>query len=130
SAIKSLRHLSVNQKDLSDLNKRIQDHQELAVAYSNWIELVRSHELAAVHGMLWSFLLIALILLAVYIAGRIVDHFIIDVKHEWTQISFCNQLCHRRPLLQLLAHWAMAVGRSRNHGAFQRKSLLHHRRDS
>src|SRR5947209_19957914 len=78
SAIKSLRHLSVNQKDLSDLNKRIQDHQELAVAYSNWIELVRSHELAAVHGMLWSFLLIALILLAVYIAGRIVDHFIID----------------------------------------------------
>src|SRR5438552_51786 len=87
SAIKSLRHLSVNQKDLSDLNKRIQDHQELAVAYSNWIELVRSHELAAVHGMLWSFLLIALILLAVYIAGRIVDHFIIDVKHEWTRLK-------------------------------------------
>src|SRR2546429_5754776 len=37
--------------------------------------------------MLWSFLLIALILLAVYIAGRIVDHFIIDVKHEWTRLK-------------------------------------------
>jgi small-conductance mechanosensitive channel len=87
SAITSLRHLSVNQKDLSDLNKRIQDHQELATVYDNWIGLVKSHELAAVHGMLWSFLLIALILLAVYIAGRIVDHFIIDVKHEWTRLK-------------------------------------------
>src|SRR5256884_4508231 len=37
--------------------------------------------------MLWSFLLIALILLAVYIAGRIVDHFIIDVNHEWTRLK-------------------------------------------
>ena len=87
SAIKSLHHLSVNQKDLSDLSRRIQDHHELATAYGNWIELVKSHELAAVHGMLWSFLLIALILLAVYIAGRIVDHFIIDVKHEWTTLK-------------------------------------------
>jgi small-conductance mechanosensitive channel len=87
SAITSLRHLSVNQKDLSDLNKRIQDHQELATVYGNWIGLVKSHELAAVHGMLWSFLLIALILLAVYIAGRVVDHFIIDVKHEWTRLK-------------------------------------------
>jgi small-conductance mechanosensitive channel len=87
SAIKSLHHLSVNQKDLSDLSRRIQDHHELATAYGNWIELVKSHELAAVHGMLWSLLLIALILLAVYIAGRIVDHFIIDVKHEWTTLK-------------------------------------------
>jgi len=87
SAIKSLHHLSVNQKDLSDLSRRIQDHQELAKSYGNWIELVKSHELAAVHGMLWSLLLIALILLAVYIAGRIVDHFIIDVKHEWTTLK-------------------------------------------
>src|SRR6266550_3534517 len=90
-----------DQDELDDVNEdlersggdplsRIQrqfNHHELAVAYSNWIELVRSHELPAVHGMLWSFLLIALILLAVYIAGRIVDHFIIDVKHEWTRLK-------------------------------------------
>src|SRR5947199_10203522 len=52
SAIKSLRHLCANQEDLSDLNELSQDHQERAAAYSNWSELVKSHELAASQGVL------------------------------------------------------------------------------
>src|SRR5438034_936929 len=40
--------LLVNGKDLSDLNNRIQDHQGVAAGYSNWIELVKSHELVEV----------------------------------------------------------------------------------
>ena len=86
AAITSLHQISVNQKDLADLNRRIQDHQDLQNTYASWIDLVKAHQRTALHGIIQSLLLIALILLAVYIAGRIIDHFIIDVKHEWTRL--------------------------------------------
>jgi small-conductance mechanosensitive channel len=86
AAITSLHQISVNQKDLADLNRRIQDQQDLQNTYASWIDLVKAHQRTALHGIIQSLLLIALILLAVYIAGRIIDHFIIDVKHEWTRL--------------------------------------------
>jgi small-conductance mechanosensitive channel len=84
--ISSLHHLSVDQKDLADLNKRIQAHQEMATAYGSWIDLVRSHERAAVHGMIRSALLIALILLGVYLAGLLVDRLFDDHNPEHTRL--------------------------------------------
>jgi small-conductance mechanosensitive channel len=86
NAIASLHQLSVDQKDLADLNKRIQDEQELANVYGNWLGLVRSHQREAVHGMIQSVLLIALILLAVYLAGRLVDHFFVGLPVERTRL--------------------------------------------
>jgi small-conductance mechanosensitive channel len=86
AAIATLHRLSVDQKDLSDLNKRIQDHQELANIYGNWINLVKSHQRAALHEMINSALLIALILLCAYLAGRLVDHFFADLGPERTRL--------------------------------------------
>jgi small-conductance mechanosensitive channel len=86
AAIATLHRLSVDQKDLSDLDKRIQDHQELANIYGNWINLVKSYQRAALHGMIRSALLIALILLGVYLAGRLIDHFITDLGPERTRL--------------------------------------------
>jgi len=73
AAIGSLRQLSAEQKDLADLDKRIQDQDELATAYTNWEDLVTARQRAAVHGMIRSGLLIAIILLLLYLAARLVD---------------------------------------------------------
>jgi small-conductance mechanosensitive channel len=85
-AISSLHHLSVDQKDLADLNKRVQAHQEMAAAYASWIDLLRSRERTAIHGMIRSALLITLIVLAVYLAGRLVDRLFGDYGREYTRL--------------------------------------------
>jgi small-conductance mechanosensitive channel len=92
--ISSLHHLSVYQKDLADLNRRIQDHQEIADVYSNWIDRVKSHERASMHGMSRSALLIVLILLAIYLAGRLVDHFLTDLSQERTRLLTLRVVTH------------------------------------
>jgi len=86
AAIATLHRLSVDQKDLSDLDKRIQDHQELANIYGNWTNQVKSNRRAALHAMIRSALLIALILLCAYLAGRLVDHFFADLGPERTRL--------------------------------------------
>ncbi len=76
TAVKALHRLSDNQKNLADLDKRIQDSQELANSYAGWIALILSHQRAALHGMIQSALLIILIVMTVYIADRWVDRYL------------------------------------------------------
>ena len=86
AALLSLHTVTVDQKDLADLDKRVQDHTELHDAYANWIILVKSDQLAALHGILKSALSIVLIILAMYLAGLLVEHFLSDLNPE--QIRF------------------------------------------
>jgi small-conductance mechanosensitive channel len=86
ATVASLRHLSQDQKDLSDLDKRIQTEQELQNAYTNWIALVQGHQHTAVHGMIQSALWILLIVLAVYLAGLAIDHHLADKGMERTRL--------------------------------------------
>jgi len=86
SAITSLHRISVDQKSLSDLDKRVQDHEDLANTYANWIDLVRLRQRAATHRMLQSGLLIFIILLAVYLAGRLVDSFFKGLSADRTRL--------------------------------------------
>ncbi len=86
TAITSLHRLSDDQKDLSDLDKRIQDEQELGTTYGNWIALVQSHQRAALHGMIQSALWILIIVLVVYLADRLIDHLIIGKGSERTRL--------------------------------------------
>jgi small-conductance mechanosensitive channel len=72
-AVKALHRLSSDQKNLADLDKRIQDEQELANSYAGWIAVIRSHQRTALHGMFQSALFIILIMLMVYLADRSVD---------------------------------------------------------
>ena len=86
AALLSLHTVSVDQKDLADLDKRVQDHTELRDAYGNWIVLVKSDQRAALHGILKSALYIVLIVLAMYLAGLLVEHFLSDLSPE--QVRF------------------------------------------
>ncbi len=82
----SLKHLSQDQKDLSDLDKRIQTEQELQNAYANWIAVVQGHQRMAMHGMIRSALWILLIVLAVYLAGLAIDHHLAETGLERTRL--------------------------------------------
>ena len=86
TAITSLHLLSDDQKHLSDLDKRIQDHQELETNYANWIALVRSQQRAALHGVIQSALWILLIVLLVYVADRFIDHILSERVGERTRL--------------------------------------------
>jgi small-conductance mechanosensitive channel len=86
AALASLHHLSVEQKDLSDLDRRIQDEQGLADAYGNWIALAQSRQMEALHGILRSMLWIVLALLALYLSIRVIDHFFSGLTAERTRL--------------------------------------------
>ena len=75
SVIDSLHRLSDDQKSLADLDKRIQTHTELAGVYTRWIRRVKERQRAALRGMIQSALLIILIVLAVWLGGRLTDRF-------------------------------------------------------
>jgi small-conductance mechanosensitive channel len=81
-ALEALKHLSEDQKAVSELDKRIQNQQELATAYASWDTLVASHQQIALHGMLESALWILLILLLVYMAGRLIDRYFIELSAD------------------------------------------------
>jgi len=82
SVIASLRRMSSAQKDLADLDKRIQDHQELSDVYGNWLGLVNWHQRMAIHGMIQSGLLILVIVLTIYLFSRLIDRYFSDVTAE------------------------------------------------
>jgi small-conductance mechanosensitive channel len=86
SILASLRRLSQDQKDLSDLDKRIQTEQELQNAYTSWIAVVQGHQHIAVHGMIQSALWILLIVLGVYLAGLAIDDRLADKGLERTRL--------------------------------------------
>jgi len=86
SVIDSLRRLSADQKDLSDLARRMQDHQELATVYSNWVALALSQQRSALHSILLSLLWIILIVLATNLASQAISHFIPVAVTEHTRL--------------------------------------------
>ena len=81
-ALDALHHLSADQKAVSDLDKRIQNQTALAEIYGNWGTLVASRQRMSVHGMLESALWILLIVAAVYMMGRLIDRYFIELTHD------------------------------------------------
>jgi small-conductance mechanosensitive channel len=82
AAVSSLRQLSSAQKTMADLDKRIQDHQELSENYAKWLGLVSVRQSTSVHRIIQSGLGILLIVLLVYLAGRIIDRFFVELTPE------------------------------------------------
>ncbi len=76
----------MDQKDLSDLDKRIQDQDDLATAYGNWLDVVKTRQSAVSHDMLQFAMLILLVVFAVYLANRLVDHFFVGLAVERTRL--------------------------------------------
>jgi small-conductance mechanosensitive channel len=79
--------LSDDQKNLADLDKRIQDQQQLGNRYATWIAIVRSHQRSALHGIVQSALWILLIVLSVYLADRTIDYYLAESGPERTRLQ-------------------------------------------
>jgi small-conductance mechanosensitive channel len=90
----SLHVLSDDQKTLSDLDKRIQDEQELQDTYAQWIALVHAHQRAALHGMIESLLWILLIVFGVVVADQVVDHYLVRSGEERTRLRTLRTVIH------------------------------------
>lgn len=74
AALASLKQYTRDQKNLADLGRRVQDEQELNDTYASWIDLVETRERAALHNIIESILWILLVLVAVYVADRLIEH--------------------------------------------------------
>ncbi len=87
SALDSLKQYTRDQKNLADLGKRLQDEQELTETYNRWIDLVETRERAALHNLLECLLWILLVLLAVYLADRFIEHLFTGMTAENKRID-------------------------------------------
>ena len=87
AAVSSLRLLSSAQKTMAGLDKRIQDQQELSENYGKWIELVSLRQSANGHRIIQSGLGILLIVLLVYLAGRLIDRFFVELTPERKRLA-------------------------------------------
>ena len=79
AVITALRRLSERHKELTDLKNRIQDHQDIADVYGNWMSLVHAKQLAILHGIFQSLLIIVLTVLAAYVVNVAVDQFFVNM---------------------------------------------------
>ncbi|HKH99030.1 MAG TPA: mechanosensitive ion channel domain-containing protein [Candidatus Sulfotelmatobacter sp.] len=87
SALDSLKQYTRDQKNLADLGKRVQDEQDLNDIYSNWIALVETREQAALHQLIEAILWILLVVLAVYLAHRLIEHLFTGMTAENKRID-------------------------------------------
>jgi len=87
ATLESLKQFTRDQKNLADLGRRIQDEQDLSDTYSSWIELIETRKRAALHrideGLLW----ILLVIFAVYLADRLIEHLFKGISAENKRID-------------------------------------------
>ncbi len=87
SALDSLKQFTRDQKNLADFGRRVQDQQELCEIYASWIVMVENRERAALHRIIESFLWILLVLVAVYVANRVIERLFTGVTAENKRID-------------------------------------------
>ena len=77
-----MHNLAADQKELSDLDKRIQFEKQLAGVYGNWIEFVSARQQAFLHGLLLAVFWVLLIGFFVLGANYSVQRLFADVTLE------------------------------------------------
>jgi len=87
TALDSLKQYTLDQKNLADRGRRLQDEQELREIYANWIALVETRERAALHRIIESVLGILVVLVLVYAASRSIDHLFTGMTAENKRID-------------------------------------------
>ena len=87
SALDALKQYTIDQKNLADRGRRLQDEQELSDTYTAWITLVDARERAALHHMIESMLWILLVLLVVYLANRLIERLFTGMTAENKRID-------------------------------------------
>jgi len=87
TALDSLKQYTLDQKNLADRGRRLQDEQDLADIYTSWIALVETKERAALHNLIEALLWILLVLVVVYAADRLIEHLFSGMAAENKRID-------------------------------------------
>jgi len=82
AALDALKQYTLDQKNLADRGRRIQDEQDLYDIYGNWIALVETRERAALHNIIECLLWIVIVAFAVYLANRLIEHLFTGMSAE------------------------------------------------
>jgi len=92
SALDSLKQYTLDQKNLADRGRRLQDEQDLTDIYGSWITLIESRERAAVHRVIEGVLWVLLVLIAVYAANRLIEHLFTGMAAENKRIDTLREV--------------------------------------
>jgi small-conductance mechanosensitive channel len=87
AALTFLKDLTIDQKSLTHLDKRIETEQELATLYGNWIDYITVRKRAYVHGMFLGAFWILVIGLFVFGANAGAQRFFSDLSPEQRQLQ-------------------------------------------
>ena len=87
AALDALKQHRLDEKNLSDLSRRIADEQRLGGIYGRWIGLVDVRQRAASHNMMGVALSILLVVLIVYLANRLIERFTVGLTAENKRIE-------------------------------------------
>jgi small-conductance mechanosensitive channel len=87
SALDALKQYTLDQRNLADRGRRLQDEQELSDVYGSWITLVETRERAALHNLLECLLWILVVMLLVYLAHRLIEHLFTGMTAENKRID-------------------------------------------
>jgi len=87
AALDALRQYELDQKNLADRGRRIQDEQDLTDIYGNWIALVEARQRTALHHLIESIFWILVVIFAVYLADRFIEHLFTGMAAENKRID-------------------------------------------
>ena len=87
AALDSLKQYTLDQRNLADRGRRLQDEQELNDTYASWIALVEDRERVALHNLIECLLWILLVLMAVYLAHRLIERLFTGMTAENKRID-------------------------------------------
>jgi small-conductance mechanosensitive channel len=104
AALQSVQQLSLDQRSMAELDKRIQDHQELAGIYGRWIDSLQIRKMAATHSMIQTLLWMTIIVLVSFLLGRIVERFLGETAPDH------KRLLTLRTVIRFLLKTAALIG--------------------
>ena len=87
AALDALKQYTLDQKNLADRGRRLQDEHDLSDIYASWIALVETRERTALHNVIAALLWILLVLAAVYLANRLIEHLFTGMAAENKRID-------------------------------------------
>jgi small-conductance mechanosensitive channel len=82
AALGALRQYTLDQQNLADRGRRIQDEQDLNDIYASWLALVAARQRTALHHSIQTLLWILLVMFAVYLADRLIEHLFTGMSTE------------------------------------------------
>lgn len=82
SALSFIHELAADQKDVAEVDKRLEFEKQLAADYGNWIDFVRARQEAFLHGIFLSFFWFLLTALFVWGANLTVQRIFVGVAIE------------------------------------------------